>query len=108
PEFIATLEEAGLTAERHRLYYQTELAKPLLFVAMVLIGGAFSMRSVRFGGVGTMVLAAVFTGFVLFFVSDLTQALGGSGALPPIIAAWVPPAAAMLCAMGLLFYLEDG
>ncbi|MEM9012862.1 MAG: LPS export ABC transporter permease LptG [Pseudomonadota bacterium] len=108
PRFIAILEAAGFTADRHRLYYQAELAKPLLFMAMVLLGGAFSMRTTRFGGVGIMILAAVMTGFVLFFVSDVTQALGGSGALPPLIAVWVPPASAMLGAMGLLFYLEDG
>jgi lipopolysaccharide export system permease protein len=108
PEFIATLQAQGFATQRHEMHLQTELAKPLLFAAMVLIGAAFSMRHVRFGGIGWMLLAATLTGFALFFVSDITQALGASGAIPAAAAAWVPPAAAALLAVGLLLHLEDG
>ncbi|MBB5514930.1 lipopolysaccharide export system permease protein [Rubricella aquisinus] len=107
-DFIETMESAGLSAVRHRLYLQTEFAKPLLFVAVVLIGAAFSMRHVRFGNTGQMVLACITTGFALFFLSDVTQALGSSGAIPILIAAWVPPVAALSFGAGLLLILEDG
>ncbi|WP_157982214.1 LPS export ABC transporter permease LptG [Oceanicella sp. SM1341] len=108
PDFIEALRASGFSTLRHEMHFQTELAKPLLYSAMVLIGAAFSMRHVRFGGIGLMLVGATLTGFALFFVSDITQALGASGAIPTLIAAWVPPAAAMLLALGLLFYLEDG
>ncbi|HEU0222769.1 MAG TPA: LPS export ABC transporter permease LptG, partial [Paracoccaceae bacterium] len=108
PEFIDTLEGSGFATQRHQMHFQSELAKPLLFAAMVLIGAAFSMRHVRFGGIGWMLLGATLTGFALFFLSDITQALGASGAIPTLIAAWVPPTAATLLALGLLLHLEDG
>ena len=36
--FISQMEELGFSGQRHRLYLQSELAKPALFAAMVLIG----------------------------------------------------------------------
>ncbi|HUF86992.1 MAG TPA: LPS export ABC transporter permease LptG [Thermohalobaculum sp.] len=108
PGFIAVLEEAGFSAVRHRIYWQGLVALPVVFVAMVLIGAAFSMRHVRLGGLGYMALGCVLSGFGYFFLSDLASALGSSGAVPVAIAAWAPPAAAVLFALGLLLHLEDG
>lgn len=108
PDFIATLKASGFSALRHEMHYQRELAKPLLFAAMVLLGAAFSMRHARAGGLGWMLLGATLTGFALFFISDITQALGASGAIPTLIAAWVPPTAAALLAIGLILHMEDG
>ena len=75
---------------------------------MVLFGAAFSTRHARFGGLGVMALGCVLTGFAYFFLSDVAQALGASGAVPAALAAWGPPAAAVLLATGLLLHLEDG
>ncbi|WP_185804664.1 LPS export ABC transporter permease LptG [Pontivivens nitratireducens] len=107
-EFIGTLESSGFSSTRHRLYMQTELAQPLMFVAMVLIAAGFSMRHVRFGSVGVRILLCVIAGFGIFFLSDFTQALGSAGTIPVIVAAWVPPIAALLLATSLLLHLEDG
>ncbi|RMF34118.1 MAG: LPS export ABC transporter permease LptG [Alphaproteobacteria bacterium] len=108
PEFIETLRASGFSALRHQMHFDRELTKPLLFSAMVLLGAAFSMGSARLSRIGLMLLAATLTGFALFFISDITQALGASGAIPTLLAAWVPPSAAALLALGLLFYMEDG
>jgi lipopolysaccharide export system permease protein len=108
PGFIALLEESGFSSSRHRLHWHTLLAAPVVFSAMVLIGAAFSMRHVRFGGLGAMALGCVLTGFAYFFLSDVAGALGASGAVPVLLAAWGPPAAAVLFALGLLLHLEDG
>ena len=107
-DFIETLEASGFSSVRHRLYLQTELARPLMFVAMVLIAAGFSMRHVRFGSIGVRVLMCVISGFAIFFLSDFTQALGSAGTIPVPVAAWVPPAAALLLATSLLLHLEDG
>lgn len=106
--FIAQMEEAGLSGRRHRLFLQSELAKPALFSAMVLIGAAFALRPARFGQVGVMMLLAVLAGFALFFLKDFAESLGASGAIPLMVAAWTPPVAAILLALGLLLHLEDG
>lgn len=108
PGFIRSLEAAGVSSTRHRMHWQAQLAQPLLFAAMVLIGAAFSMRGARFGGLGLMALGAVGAGLVYFFLANVTQAFGSSGAIPAPLAAWIPPVAMTLCALGLLLHLEDG
>lgn len=106
--FIATMEEAGFSGQRHRLFLQSELAKPALFAAMVLIGSAFALRPARFGQTGMMILFAVLSGFALYFLKDFAESLGARGQIPLLVAAWTPPVAAILLALGLLLHLEDG
>ncbi|MCK4712078.1 MAG: LPS export ABC transporter permease LptG [Marinosulfonomonas sp.] len=108
PAFIERLDHAGFSARLHRVWLQTELALPLLLVAMVLIGAGFTMRHTRFGGTGPMVLAAVLVGFTLFFIRNFAQVLGENGQLPVYLAAWSPPIAAILMALALILHQEDG
>ena len=108
PAFIARLDAAGFSARTHRMWLQSELANPLMLAAMVLVGAAFTLRHQRGGRVGAMVLAALLCGFGVFFLRNFAQVLGESGQLPVAAAAWAPPAAAILAAIGLILHLEDG
>ncbi len=108
PAFIRTLEASGFSAQRHRTHWHGQLAAPLLFGAMALIGAAFSMRHARLGGLGGMALAAAISGLGFYFLADLAKALAASGAIPAALGAWGPPAAAALFAAALLLHLEDG
>lgn len=108
PQFIANLKAAGFSAARHELHWQSQIASPVMFAGMVMIGAAFSMRHARLGGLGLMALGAVLSGFALYFVTDVAKAMGSSGAAPVVLAAWAPPTAAILMAAGLLLHLEDG
>lgn len=108
PAFIDQLELAGFSARRHVVWFHSELARPLFLMGMVLVAAAFTMRHTRSGGTGTAVLAAVLLGFGLYFIRSFAQILGENGQLPVIIAAWAPPVAAILLALGLLLQVEDG
>ncbi len=108
PSFIYALEKAGFSAQRHAVFFQTELARPLLFAAMVLIGAAFALRNARFGQTGVMILLAIFSGFLLYFFKDLTESLGNAGSVPIYLAAWTPPVVAILLSVTILLHLEDG
>jgi lipopolysaccharide export system permease protein len=108
PNFIRTFEDAGLKAVRHRLHYSSLLASPFLFCAMTIIAASFSLRLARLGGVTRLILAGSLTGFLLYFLSDVTQALGISGILPVTLAAWSPTAVALLLGAATLLHLEDG
>ena len=108
PSYIDDLERAGFSARSYRLWYQMELALPLLMAAMVLVAAGFTMRHVRFGGTGRMVLFALLAGFGFYFLRNFAQALGDSGQIPVALAAWSPPLAAMMLSLGLLLHLEDG
>jgi len=108
PRFISNAEGAGFSALRHRLYWYSLLALPLLFSAMVFMAASFSFRFTRLGGVPQLILAAVLSGFGVYFLGDVTQALGRSGILPTPLAALAPAVAAILLGMTLLFHEEDG
>lgn len=106
--FITDLENAGFSARRHAVWLQMEMARPVFLVAMVLIGAAFTMRHSRVGGTGTAVLSAVLLGFSLYYVRNFAQILGENGQLNVQVAAWVPPVASILLALGLILHREDG
>ncbi|WP_170774426.1 LPS export ABC transporter permease LptG [Ruegeria lacuscaerulensis] len=108
PELIRDLGEAGFSTKQYEVWLQVQLARPLFLVAMVLIGAAFTMRHVRFGGTGIAVLSAVLLGFAIYFVRNFAQILGENGQLPIFVAAWAPPFAAILLSLGLLLHAEDG
>ncbi len=108
PRFINTLEAAGFSAVRHRLYWHSVLATPLLLGSMVLISAAFSLRLTRRGGTGMLVAAGVLVGFLFYFLSDVVRAFGMSGGIPPVLAAWAPAGISTLLGLGMLFHLEDG
>jgi len=108
PDFIQVLENAGFSAVRHRLQFQSLLALPLLAAAMALLAAGFSMRSSRRGGVSQMIGGGVAAGFALFVIDRVTAEFGEAGTLPVIFAAWAPAGAGFLLAAALLLHLEDG
>lgn len=108
PEFIRGLEQAGFSAQKHRVWLQRELALPLTLAAMVLLAAGFTMRHARFGRSGSMVLMAILAGFAMFFLRNFAQVLGENGQIPIALAAWAPPSVAVMAALGLLLHLEDG
>jgi lipopolysaccharide export system permease protein len=108
PSFISQLEFSGFSPRRHKVWLQTELARPLFLIAMVLVASAFTMRHTRSGGTGVAVLSAVLLGFGLYFIRSFAQILGENGQIPVLLAAWAPPIAAIMLALGLLLHREDG
>lgn len=108
PDYIAGLHRAGFSANSHEVWYQMELAQPLLFAAMVLLAGGFTMGHARLRRGGIAVLGAVLAGFAVFFLRNFGQVMGENGQIPVTLAAWTPPVAALFLGLGLLLHLEDG
>ena len=108
PDFIEALEAAGFSAVRHRLHFHSLLAVPFLLCAMVLIAATFSLRLTRRGGTGLLILGGLFAGFLLYFLTDVVLALGVSGGLPVVLAAWAPAGVFTLLGLAMLLHLEDG
>jgi lipopolysaccharide export system permease protein len=108
PGFIETARQAGFSATRYLLYYDSLLLLPAMFAAMVLVAASFSLRLARLGGLGRIVILGALAGFGVYFLSALTRALGESGMLPVPLAAAAPVAIAILLGMTLLFHQEDG
>ena len=108
PGFIKDLEAAGFSAVKHRIYWHSILATPMLLCAMVLIAATFSLRLTRRGGTGLLVMGGLLAGFLLFFLTDVVLALGMSGSIPVILSAWAPAGVFTLLGLAMLLHLEDG
>jgi lipopolysaccharide export system permease protein len=108
PNFIALLEASGFSPNKHRLYYDSLLARPFLLCAMVLIAALFSLRMQRRGGTTGMIIGGVASGFAFYFLSKIMFALGASQTIPVVLAAWTPTGIAMLLGTSGLLHMEDG
>jgi lipopolysaccharide export system permease protein len=108
PNARKAAEAAGLDGTGFRLQFHMLMARPLLFIAMVLIAAAFSLRFFRFGGIGKMIFGGMGAGFMLNAAVKFTADLGGAGLLSPAIAAWSPAAVASLLGVFALLNQEDG
>lgn len=107
PAFIAALERAGFAALEHRMRLQMELALPVLLTGMMLLALAVCIHHARAGGAGIRALVTILAGFTLFFLRNFAQVLGETGQVPVLLAAWGPPVATMLLALGMLLNLEE-
>ena len=107
-DFIQTLQATGFSTERLQVYYQSLLAKPFLFAAMILLAAAVSLRPSRQGGTVFLVLGGVFIGFLIFFSDSVLQAFGISQKIPVFLAAWTPTIVSILLGAAVLLQQEDG
>lgn len=108
PGFIKQLEASGFSAARHKVFLQSEYATPLLLVAMMLIGAAFSLRHARFGHASIMALMAILSGFLLYTVKNVAESLGQAQEVSILLATLAPSLAAALLALAFVLHLEDG
>jgi lipopolysaccharide export system permease protein len=108
PGFIHTAQLAGFRATRYQLYFDSLLALPAMFAAMVFMAASFSLRLARLGGLGRVIVQSALAGFGVYFFGNVTQALGITGILPVALAAAAPATAAILIGMTLVFHQEDG
>lgn len=108
PSFIETLQDTGFSALKHQLHWHTILVSPFLFCAMVFIAAVFSFRLPRRGRVGFLIVGGIMTGFLFYYLSGLVSALGESGNIPIILAAWGPVTITSIISIAILLHMEDG
>ena len=108
PGFIRVVESTGFEATRLKIHFQTLMAQPLLFFAMVLLAATVALRPPRQGGIAAMIGIGVVVGFMTFFMSSFLQALGASHQIPVVLSAWSAPFILTLLGVSILLGLEDG
>ncbi len=107
-DFIDTMETMGLDTTDLRIHFQSMLAQPLLFAAMILLAATVSLRPPRFRGAFTYIMAGVMIGFFIFLMSSFLQALGASHQIPIFLAAWSPSVITAMLGITVMLNLEDG
>ncbi len=86
--YIARLRQSGSRVQKYLVELYLKISFPLTNLIVVLIGTALAIR-VRRGGLAISFGLAVFISFVYYAIIRTGQALGHSGALPPILGAWL-------------------
>lgn len=104
PTFISIAENSGLSVAKHKLYFYRLLISPIFFVAMMILGAAFSMAPPRFGRGNIMMVTALMIGFFIYFFSDLIFAFAASGDIPIWLGVLSPTMLSLL--IGTLFILH--
>lgn len=107
PRFILLAEGAGLPTVRYNIRFHDLCSTPLKLAAMVLIAAIFAIGPMRSGGAPRLILAAVGSGFLLYILSEISTALGESGAAPAPLAAWTPALIATIAAASVLLRHEE-
>ena len=72
-------------------WLQRRLALPAVVLVMLLLAAPVAQARVRMSSLGARLAAGVALGFLFFITDGVSQALGESGAVVPLIAAWAPP-----------------
>lgn len=88
-DYVKRLKMSGYKAARYEVDLHNKLAFPLASLLMVLIATPLSIQKVRSGGFGLGIAFAVLIAFVYWALMSVGTALGRSGALPPLYAAWL-------------------
>jgi lipopolysaccharide export system permease protein len=87
-DYIRRIREGGAQVQQYRVDYHLRAAFPVANLIMVLLGSCLSLRILR----GTMALSfglSVSLGFAYYGFLRAGQALGYTGHLPPLLAAWM-------------------
>jgi lipopolysaccharide export system permease protein len=106
--YIRTMEATGISAIRLRQQYLGLIADPVLYGGLVLLAAAAGLRQTRRGGTLFVITTGIIAAFSLFFLGNVTRALGESETIPLFLAAWTPAGLSLLGGVGALLYLEDG
>ena len=91
PAFIHKMNSIGVSTRNHLVQFWTLLFLPLTLIAMTVLGIAFSQTKQRRNyNFGVKFSLAIVTCFALYFIVNIFNALGNTGALPPLIAIVAP------------------
>lgn len=107
PGFIQLLDHSGLSTTKYSLYWQSLIARALWLVAMVILAATCTLRPIRLGKQFLFILPAVGIGFSLYFLRDITYAMGLSSTLPIALAAWTPVALSGMIGVAVLLHTEE-
>lgn len=87
--YIADLRSKGIDATQYDVDLQLKLALPLVCPLLVFLAIPFAVRQGRGGGMALSFGITMLVGFGYYLVLSLGVSLGHSGALPPLVAAWL-------------------
>ena len=107
PSAIKKAEQAGFDTTPLILQFNKLLSLPFLLIAMAVIAAGVSLNMARSGGTLRLMIAGGALGFGVYFADSILTAFGGTGALPPTLAAWAVPLLVLWLGLINLSRIED-
>ncbi len=89
PNLIETLQASGFASTKFKVYFNSLLSKPLLFVAMTLIACFFGINHTRNNKSVIMIFSGIALGLIFYITSGIITALGASGLIPVFASTWI-------------------
>jgi lipopolysaccharide export system permease protein len=86
--YTEKLRKAGYDATRYQAQMYSKVSMPFACLIMAFVGIPFSLRSGRSSGVALGIGLSIGIGFAYFVINAILISLGGTGVLPPLVAAW--------------------
>ena len=87
--YIRELETAGFDVARLSVQWHKKFAFPLIAPIIILLAVPFAFLVGTRGAVGGLALGVSIT-ILYWLISNLFEALGAIGQLPPVVAGWAP------------------
>lgn len=92
PQFIKKMNTIGAPTRGHLVQFWTLLFLPLTMIAMATLGIAFSQTKQRRNySFGVKFSIGIITCFAVYFLTNMFNALGATGVMPPLLAIIAPP-----------------
>lgn len=88
PELIIDLQSSGFSSVKFKVYLNSLLSKPFLFLAMTLIACFFGINHNRSNKTVFMMFIGITFGLILYITSGIINTLGSSGLIPVFASTW--------------------
>lgn len=89
PGLIRNLSSSGFASTKFKIYFNSLITKPLLFIAMSLISCYFGINHIRDNNSILMIFFGIIIGLIFYIITGLINALGSSGLIPIFASTWL-------------------
>jgi lipopolysaccharide export system permease protein len=107
PQYVELLEKSGLSGLKYNLHWHSLIARAAWLGVMVVLAATCALRPIRQGKTFLMIAIGIAIAFILYFLRDITYALGSSGKLPVAMAAWSPVIISCFLSVAALLHYEE-
>lgn len=88
--YISKIKESGVDSKTYEVKYHSKISISLIPLVMCILAVPFSTRNRRQGGAGRDLSIGFAVTFFYWLLYSIGLSLGSNGAVPPILAAWLP------------------
>jgi len=99
--YIKKIKETGVDSKSYEVKYHSKISMSFIPLVMCILAVPFATRSRRQGGAGRDLAVCFVVTFFYWLLYSIGLSLGTNGALPPLVAAWLPS----LLFLGLALFL---